>query len=172
MNRRLDYEVRRWLNAEREGSEELADRALGRAFAELGRRAPRAGFADRVLLRAGRVTPALPAWRRWWLRASVAACLVAAGLAVATLPAWWPIAGAVSHALGPPLVAAISHWSGRWMNAGPACWTVIQDIAAAARASLATPAAILLLSGNLLLAGASLFGLKRLLKAPEELMPW
>lgn len=172
MRRRLQNDIRDWLTAERDRSDDLAEQALRRAFTELGRRAPVAGFADRALLRASRFAPASRAWRPWWLRLSIAACLVAAGLVIALLPAWWPTAGAVARALGSPVVSACSYWSGHWINAGFAFWAVIQDLAAAARASLVTPAALLVLSANVLLAATSLFGLKRLLKPSEELMPW
>ncbi len=172
MNRRLEHEIRDWLKAQQDGPDELAEQALVRALGQIGRRRPTAGFADRVLLRAGRLAPATAAWRWWWLRAAVAACLVAAGLAVALLPAWLPAARPVAHAFGSPFVTSLSHWAGTWLSAGLAFWAVMGDIGSAVRASLATPTAVLVLSANVLLAAASLLGLKRLLKAPEEFMPW
>jgi hypothetical protein len=172
MNKRLEQDVREWLRAEHTGSDELAERALARALAELGRCAPGAGFADRVLLSAGRLTPASRAWRSWWARGAVAACLLAAGLATAMLPAWLLVADPVARAFGSPLVSGVWHWMCRWMIAGFTSWTVIEDVGSALRASLVTPAAIVLIAANVLLAAASLLGLKRLLKAPEELIPW
>ncbi len=172
MKGRLEQDVREWLSAERAGSDELAERALGRVLARLGRRAPGAGFADRVLLSAGRLTPASRAWRSWWARAGVAACLLGAGLAAAVLPVWLLVADPVARALGSPLVSGVWHWMGRWMIAAFKSWAVIQDVASALRASLVTPAAIALIGANILLAAASLVGLKRLLRAPEELIPW
>lgn len=171
MNRRLEHDIREWLNAQGGGSDELAERALMRAFAQLGRRTPPARFADRVLLRAGRRVP-VPAALRWWLRGVVAACLVAAGLAVALLPAWLSLVRPVAHAFGSPFVSVLSHWAGKWMAATIAFWAVVEDVASAVRTSLATPTGILLLATNVLLAAAILFGLKRLLNAPEELTPW
>ena len=63
MNRRLEQDVREWLDAERISADELAEQALIRAFTRLGRQAPEAGFADRVLLRTGHFAPASALWR-------------------------------------------------------------------------------------------------------------
>jgi len=171
MNRRLEEDVREWLRAEQEGLDELAERALTRALGELGRRVPRPGLTDRILLRTGRLS-ASRAWRSWWVRGAVAACLLSAGLAAATLPVWLLVADPVARAFGSPFASVAGHWTGRWVSAAFASWAVIEDVASALRVSLATPTALVLLSANVLLAVASLFGLRRLLKAPEELMPW
>jgi hypothetical protein len=171
MNRRLERDVREWLDAERMSADEPAEQALVRAFAELGRRAPGAGFADRVLLRTGHFAPASAFWRSRWVRAAVIACMAAGGLAIITLPVWWLVAEPLARAFGSPLALAMSRGAARSMSAAFASWTVIQDVGSALRASLVTAPVLALLSANALLAAASLFGLKRLLKAPEELMP-
>ena len=171
MNRRLDEDVREWLKAEREGLDELAEHALTRALGGLGRRAPRPGFADRVLVRAGCLS-APAGWTSWWVRGAVAAAILSAGLAVATLPVWLLVADPIARAFGSPLVSMTAHWTGRVVAAAFASWAVIEDVASALQASFATPTVLALLLANALLAGGSLFGLRRLLKAPEELMPW
>jgi hypothetical protein len=172
MSRQLEEQVRTWLRAEQSGQDDVAERALARALKELGRRAPRAGFADRVMLRAGRLSAAPRAWRSWWVRAAVSACLLSAGLAAATLPVWLLAANPITRAVGSPLVAAAWHWVSRSLSASLASFAVIADVTAALQASLATSTAIGLLSATVLLASASLFGLRRLLSAPEESMPW
>ncbi len=169
MSRRLEDDVRQWLGAEEQGADEPAERALARVLADLGRRRPSPAFSDRVLLRAGRLSPAWFAWRSAWTRGAVAACLVAAGLAVAMLPTWLIVADPLAHAFGVPLTAAVWHWMSRWSVAAFAAWALIVDVASAIRIGLATPTGVVLLTGSMLLAGASLFGLKQLLTAPEEL---
>ncbi|HEY7215479.1 MAG TPA: hypothetical protein VIC28_12665 [Thermoanaerobaculia bacterium] len=76
----------RWLAAELDARPEAADSALRELFEALPLIAPPAGFADRVLVRAG-----LPAARRDLfasraVRLVLAACLVAGGLGALWLP--------------------------------------------------------------------------------------
>lgn len=168
MNRRLNRDIRAWLEAER-ASDEWADEALRRAFGRLRRRAPGPGLADRVLLRAGYPVGAAAAWRSRWLRGAVAACILVAGLAIITLPAWWLVASPVVQAFGSPLLLALSRATVRWMSAAFASWAAVQDVASALRTALVTRTAMALLTANALLAVLSLSGLKRLLKAPGEL---
>jgi hypothetical protein len=172
MSRRLKADVRDWLRAEETGSDELAERWLARVLTDLGRNRPRAGFADRVLVRAGRLSPASQAWRSWWTRAGIAACLVAAGLAVATLPTWLLVADPLARAFGAPVTAAVWHLITRWTVAAFALWALVVDIGSATRVWLGTPAGAGLLAVNLAIACGSLMGLRQLLKAPEELEPW
>jgi len=172
MSRRLADDVREWLRAEETGSDELAERAFSRVLGDMGRRRPSLGFADRVLMRAGRLSPASLAWRSWWTRAGIGACLVAAGLAVATLPTWLLLAGPVARAFGAPVTEAVWHAITRWTVAAFASWALIVDVASATRVWLATPAGVGLLAVNLIIACGSLVGLRQLLKAPEELNSW
>jgi hypothetical protein len=78
----------RWLAAERHDQAEEAEAALFELFEALPQAAPPAGFADRVLVRAGLRTAAaradLFAWRP--LRIVLALCLVATGLGALWLP--------------------------------------------------------------------------------------
>jgi hypothetical protein len=79
--------VDRWLAAERDDRAAEAEAALLELFAALPLAAPPAGFADRVLLRAGLQTAAQPdlfAWRP--LRIVLGLCLAAAGFGVLWLP--------------------------------------------------------------------------------------
>jgi hypothetical protein len=77
----------RWLDAERNDRAEEAEAALFELFEALPEVAPPAGFADRVLLRAGLETAApadLFAWRP--LRVVLTLCLVATGFGALWLP--------------------------------------------------------------------------------------
>jgi hypothetical protein len=78
----------RWLAAERDGRADESEAALLELFAALPMAAPPAGFADRVLLRAGLQTAErsdLFAWRP--LRVVLALCLAATGFGTLWLPA-------------------------------------------------------------------------------------
>ncbi len=173
MKMRLEDEVRRWLGAEEDGLDGVADRALARALAGLEHRGPTPGFADRVLSRTGRLAPVAGVWRSWWLRFPVAASLLTAGLTAAVLlPAGVVVVGFLGRTFAGSLLAASWHAMARWTTIAFRWWGVVADVVEALGASLATPAAIAILSANVLLAAASLLGLKRLLKPPEELMPW
>ncbi len=173
MKIRLEDEVRQWLGAEEDGLDSAADRALARALASLERRGPTRGFADRVLLSAGRMAPVAGVWRSWWLRFPVAACLLTAGVTAGVLlPVILLVVVPLGRAMGGTLLVACWHAVARWTTTAFASWAVVADVFEALGASLATPAAIAVLSANVLLAAASLFGLKRLLKPSEELIPW
>jgi hypothetical protein len=60
MSRHPHEELRRWLEAEHRGDETAAEEALGALFTATPRPAPRAGFAERVML-AARLPQAVPA---------------------------------------------------------------------------------------------------------------
>ncbi len=98
----------RWLAAERHDQAEEAEAALFELFEALPEFAPPAGFADRVLVRAGLQTAAaradLFAWRP--LRIVLALCLVATGLGAPWLPSvlsalagFWSFSGLVRGAV-------------------------------------------------------------------------
>src|SRR3954452_6775260 len=77
----------RWLAAERDGRDGAAEAALLELFEALPLAAPAAGFADRVLVRAGLqkdATADLFAWRP--LRIVLGLALAATGLGVLWLP--------------------------------------------------------------------------------------
>jgi signal transduction histidine kinase len=94
----------RWLAAEREGRDGEAEAALLELFEALPLAAPAAGFADRVLVRAGLQAAAMPAdlfaWRP--LRIALGLALAAIGFGVLWLPpllrflvGLWSVGGAV-----------------------------------------------------------------------------
>jgi hypothetical protein len=103
-----DQEIlNRWLAAEHEGQDDAAEAELLALFEALPPLAPPAGFADRVLARAGlaAIPAPLPRWNPFaarWLQAAVALCVLITG---ASLP-WLTemlrsLAGAVSLLWGP-----------------------------------------------------------------------
>ena len=98
--------LNRWLAAERDGRDGEAEAALLELFEALPMAAPAAGFADRVLLRAGLQTAAVPAdlfaWRP--LRIVLGLALAATGFGVLWLPpllhfliGMWSVGGAVKE---------------------------------------------------------------------------
>lgn len=99
--------LNRWLAAEHEGQDDAAEAELFALFEALPPLAPPAGFADRVLARAGLASPE-PVASRWnpfaarWLQVAVSLCLLITG---ASLP-WLTemlrsLAGVVSLFWGP-----------------------------------------------------------------------
>src|SRR5215210_4565932 len=77
----------RWLTAERYDRPDEADAALLELFESLPLIAPPAGFADRVLVRAGIQSAARrDLFAGWGARLAVALCLVAVGLGALWLP--------------------------------------------------------------------------------------
>lgn len=77
----------RWLKAERDDRSEAADEALFELFEALPLIAPPAGFANRVLLRAGLQAPARRSvFASLGARLAVALCLVALSLGALWLP--------------------------------------------------------------------------------------
>jgi hypothetical protein len=172
MTTRPDDAIGDWLDAEGAGADDRAEAALTRALAGLGRRGPREGFADRVLLAAGVLEPAHPA--RWpaTVRVALAACLLVAGVAFANLPVLVAAFAPVVRALGLSTIVPALHWLAHAMGAAFASWTFVEEVASALRASLASAAVVMVLAANLLVATASLIALKRLLNPPEELLPW
>ncbi len=170
MTRRLERDIDDWLTAEESGSDEQADRALLRALSAIPRREPGPAFVDRVLCAIGAARGVAPIWRSAWLRVAVLGGLVATGLAVGLLPALVSF-GAVTH-LAAGGVFGAWHLIGRWLAASFLSWDIVQDVGFALRRSLLTPVAIAVLLANVFVAAASLFGLRRLLGAREELVQW
>lgn len=90
--RPADEEIlNRWLAAEEDGRDGDAETALAALFEALPPLAPPAGFADRVLVRAGLAVPAPVPERRSvfatrWLRAAAMLPLLVIGLALPWLP--------------------------------------------------------------------------------------
>lgn len=121
----LQDAVSRWLREEGAGRDLDAETALATVFSALPALVPPAGFADRVLARAGIAAPlpapfAAPAWLVRLGRALAAASLILAGLAALLLPFLLPVLG-----------GALSLGRGvEWLAAGllAACHTLVEAL--------------------------------------------
>ncbi|HEY4564528.1 MAG TPA: hypothetical protein VIJ36_16210 [Thermoanaerobaculia bacterium] len=128
-----------WLAAERDGRDGEAEAALLELFEALpmvGITAPPAGFADRVLVRAGLQTAAVPAdlfaWRP--LRVVLGLALAATGFGVLWLPpllhflvGLWSVGGAIQGGI------RVLTDAGQWLATTLRIWdflvTIVHDLA-------------------------------------------
>jgi hypothetical protein len=148
----------RWLAAERDGLDGEAEAALLEMFEALPLAAPAAGFADRVLVRAGLQTAApadLFAWRP--LRVGVGLALAATGFGVLWLPpvlrflaGLWSFGGAVQGGI------RVLTDASQWLATALRFWDLLVTIVHALAQPLAVPQvmAVLLLA---LLASSAAF---------------
>ncbi|HKI00585.1 MAG TPA: hypothetical protein VKK31_01260 [Thermoanaerobaculia bacterium] len=132
--------VDRWLAAERYDGDDQADAALLELFESLPLIAPPAGFADRVILRAG-----IPATRRDLFasrgaRLAVAVCLVALGLGAVWLPpvlrvlaGFWSFGGLVQGGVRALADAA------QWLATALRVWDLLLTIGRALTQPLTMP---------------------------------
>ncbi len=171
MKKRFEDDLATWLDAERSGDEEAAERALSRAVRHLDRRGPSAGFADAVLYRAGIGARAPQAWEWRWVGAAAAAGLLVAGVLALSLASLVLALGPANRVLAWVVPVAL-HWTGRWMSFAYDSWAVLAEFTVVLRAALATRGIQTVLLINAVVGTASLLGLKRLLRAPEELTQW
>jgi hypothetical protein len=149
----------RWLAAERHDQAEAAEAALFELFEALPQVAPPAGFADRVLVRAGLRTAAaradLFAWRP--LRIVLALCLVATGLGALWLPpvlsalaGFWSFSGLVRGAVWATTEAV--HGLASLLR----LWDVMVPIGRAFAQPLSAPPVLAILVGALLVSSLAL----------------
>ena len=146
--------LERWLEAEREDRSDAAEAALLELFESLPLTAPPAGFADRVLARAGlvEVRQDLFAWRP--LRVVLALCLLATGLGALWLPpvlgflaGLWSVGGVVRGALRVMTDAA------SWLVKALRLWDFLLMVGHALARPLAEPQVMAILLGCLLASG-------------------
>jgi hypothetical protein len=165
----------RWLSAEQNGRADEADAALAALFTALPPLLPPAGFADRVMLRAGleMETAAVPAavlaparrslFASLWVRAALTLCLLSIGVSVLWLPQMLrAIAGLLS------VGGLVRIWTSslvtacRWLGSALGLWDFLLTVGRALATPLETPAVALVLVSCLLvslLAFRSLRGL-------------
>jgi len=152
----------RYLEADREGRAEEAERALSEAFGALPRLAPRAGFAARVM---ARVAP--PSWfARTWVRAALAAAALLAAASIVLVP---PIAIPIAEAVGPGgvmhlLADALTALAVR-IGRGADLWRSLATVSDAIAATVSRPQVALLLFAQLALAALSLHRLAALARS-------
>jgi len=145
----------RWLAAEREGLDGEAEAALLELFEAIPLAAPAAGFADRVLVRAGLQTagPAdLFAWRP--LRIVLGMALAATGLGVLWLPpvlrflaGLWSFGGAVKGGI------RVLTDASQWLATALRLWDLLVTIVHALAEPLAVPQVMAVLVLALLASG-------------------
>lgn len=167
-----DEILRRWLAAEQDGRDGDAETALLALFEALPPLAPPAGFADRVLARAGLAPiPALVRRNLFvpvWLRALVTLALLGTGLALPWLSgvlrslasvgsALWSLGDLVR--LGTGALIALS----QWLVAALAFWDWLLGIGRALAAPFATPAMALFMIGCLLVSLVAFHFLRNLI---------
>jgi hypothetical protein len=170
--RRSDEEIlNRWLAAEEDGQEELAEEALSALFQALPPLAPPSGFADRVLVRAGLTAPVPQrqgVFAARWLRIAAMLPLLVVGL---TLP-WLSevlrslasLAGALWSPgdlvrLGTGSLVALS----QALVAALALWDWLLGIGRMLAAPFATPAVALIMIGCLLVSLVAFHFLRNLM---------
>ncbi|HEX4964978.1 MAG TPA: hypothetical protein VF173_29490 [Thermoanaerobaculia bacterium] len=100
--------LNRWLAAEREGRSEEADAALRETFAALPLLSPAAGFAGRVLVRAGLQPEVRDVFASRALRLVLAASLVSLALGVFWVP---PVLGAFARLWSLGGVVRLGTWA-------------------------------------------------------------
>jgi hypothetical protein len=162
-------EIGRWLAAERLSRIDEAETSFRAVFRQLPYRGPRVGFAGRVLAAAGLPTRDGRALNARWLRVLGGAGLLLVGLAAAAPSVSMPMLPAPSAMSGLlALVVRGFSWAGRLFDVGLSAWSTVGAVGQGLRAAAATPQAVALLTANLALAIAALWGLSRLMDPQEE----
>lgn len=164
-----DETLRRWLAAEEDGREGDAETALAALFEALPPLAPPAGFADRVLARAGLAAP-VPA-RRFaarWLRVAAMLPLLIIGLALPWLPEMLRALASIANVLWSPgdlvrlgtgALVAVS----QGLVAAFAFWDWLLRIGRLLASPFATPAIALVMIGCLLVSLVAFHFLRNLI---------
>jgi hypothetical protein len=146
----------RWLRAERDDRGDEADAALLALLSGLPALQPPAGFADRVMARAGLAAVATAAARRSlfasaWVRALLTLCLLAIGVSALWLPQTLrAFAGLLS------LADLVRMWSGsvvaacNWLASALGMWDFVLTVGRALATPLETPAVALAMVSCLL----------------------
>ena len=168
----------RWLNAEQADRADESDAALAALFTALPRLQPPAGFADRVLLRAG-LAPAVaaaPETRRslfasLWMRGLVTLCLLAVGVSALWLPQTLrAFAGLLS------VGDLVRLWAGsligacRWLGSAVGVWDFLLVVGRALATPLETPAVALAMVSCLLVSMVAFRFLRNLIPQDRSLI--
>jgi len=161
--------VREWLDAERAGHGEEADRRFRAVAAALPRLEPSAGFADAVMARAGLARPRTDLWASWWIRGAIATAMLSVGVLAVSLPAaaWFDalLASAQHVAWG---VGQVSAGVCAWVGSVLALWAGLGQAAAAVGRLMAGPGPLMLLALNFAVAIAAFCALRRLMPLQEN----
>ena len=141
--------IDRWLTAEQGDRADEAEAALAALFTALPPLQPPAGFADRVMLRAGLAPRSF--FASLWVRGGLTLCLLAIGASVLWLPQMLrALAGLLS------VGSLVRLWTGslvaacRWLGSALGLWDFLLTVGRALAAPLETPAVALALVSCLL----------------------
>ena len=167
-NRKLQKDIERWLAAEAEAGTEEAEKAFGTALAALPRLAPRAGFAERVML-AFQPAPALHRmeWLHWGWKAVTAGALATVAVALGLMPAAGNTVNLPSAAAVVDTATRSVTWLVGWLASGIEAWSFLARIGDAIGVVISTPQIGAALMATALIGAAALYELNRLL-VPER----
>ena len=161
--------VSEWLDAERAGQGDAADRTFRYVAGALQYLEPPAGFADAVIARMGALRTVPDLWMRWWVRTAVAACVLSAGAVGAFLPidGWF---GAMLQSLRFVAVAVGQIGAGAyaWVAGALAVWSGLAHAAVVLGRQLAGPQSLVILGLNFAIAAGALVALRRLVPFQEN----
>ena len=162
--------VRAWLEAERAGRTDEADRRFRHVAVALPRLEPSWWFTGRVMARLGFLRWAGgDVWRSWWLRGMVAASVVTLGAALGTWTArsalFTAVASAETVGWG---VSQASVGVGAWARLAFTVWTAVAHAGLVVGRLLASPETAFILMLNLAVAASAAAALQRLLARQEE----
>lgn len=150
-----------WLEAERAGDAEQADRAFGEAMRGVPRRAPSAQLTARLMQAAAVPRPAIaPARSERLLVAGVLGGALAMTLVPVTAIALLVAADAGRVVSG---VAKVCVWVSEWLSAGMSIWAVLGRTGQALGQATHSPTISLVLTAALLAASSALLVLNRYL---------
>ena len=163
------HTVREWLDAERAGHPEEADRRFRAVAAALPRLQPSAGFADAVMARAGLALPRPDFWASWWVRGAIATAMLMVGVLAVSLPAaaWFDalLASTQHVALG---LGQVSAGGRAWVGSALAVWAGLGQAASTVGRLMAAPGPLMLLALNFAVAVAAFCALRRLMPLQEN----
>jgi len=164
--------VRTWLEAERAGRIDEADRQFKLLAVALPRLGPLPGFAERVLVRVRAAiapAPAMGLWNAWWLHGLVAASVITLGAVLGSWSAravlFTVLASIQTVAWGLARTgAALQAWVGTALTV----WEGVAHAGIVIGRLLVAPAPALMLTLNLAVAASAVAALQRLLARQED----
>lgn len=169
MTKRVDEDVRGWLEAESAGWADQADarfRAVGR---RLERAAVPAGFADAIMARIAAAHAGRDAYATRWVRVAVAAGLVLVGGVAALVPLHvWADGLFASVQVVAVGVSRVLIAGRAWAAGGLALWGGLAAAAAVIGRQLLGPLPLGLLAVNLAVALCAFTALRRLMAVQEN----
>ncbi|HVG08183.1 MAG TPA: hypothetical protein VNM67_10790 [Thermoanaerobaculia bacterium] len=167
----------RWLQAEREADDAVAEAALLEMFESLPQVAPSAGFADRVLLQIAEpaIEPVRQNWLVWLFRSPGFRLALTSGVLAACISLFWlprllmTLLGMATMndlvQLGVTSLVDLSQWLGLASRVGEWFLTVLRALAI----SLTSPGALKVTAGCLAISGISFVFLRELMTRDRSL---